>query len=288
MNSTRKIVPDLLDRRNDRMFIINQYNYGDNRFIVTINTTKGTGSSFTLPTRSGYSYNCTVDWGDSSTSEITAYNDADITHTYASGGVYQIKISGTFQSWYFNNGGDKLKLTKIDNWGKVGFTTMTSAFYGCTNLTTIPNSAIGNPSINGFQQTFFGCTGLSGSIPADLFRYNVNVSTYGFQQTFFGCTGLTGSIPEDLFYYNSLCTHYDGTFYNCRNLVLPSRLFDLSNLVIVTTFENFMRVASTSYSFTGTIQDIWNYATGAISTNAFSNQTAISNYSSIPNGWKGL
>jgi hypothetical protein len=338
MNSTRKIVPDLLDRRNDRMFIINQYNFGDDpRFIITIDTTKGTGSSFTLPTRNGYTYNCTVDWGDGSTSEITAYNDADITHTYASGGVYQIKISGTFQAWYFNNGGDKLKLTKIDNWGKVGFMTFERSFYGCTNLISIPSENINDTGVTSLAYMFYNCSGLttiyastfaklvnvlsglgifrgcSGitSIPKDIFRYNIEITT--LQEVFMSCTGITGTLPtdlfryninvtifayslyecrnitlsENLFYYNNKVTNYVYCFYLSRNISLPSVLFNLANLSIVTDFTRFMGVSSTGYSATGTIQDIWNYTT-ATSSEAFKNDTSLTNYASIPNGWKGL
>ena len=71
-------------------------------------------------------------------------------------------------------------------------------------------------------------------------------------------------------------------------MVLPSVLFDLSSLSIVTTFNNFMNISSAGFSYTGTIQDIWNYALGATSSNTFRNQTALTNYASIPNGWKGL
>jgi hypothetical protein len=72
---------------------------------------------------------------------------------------------------------------------------------------------------------------------------------------------------------------------NCRNITLPNRIFNLSNLSIVTTFAYFMDVSSTTYSHTGTIQDIWNYTT-ATSTDAFDQCTAITNYADIPTAWK--
>ncbi len=57
--------------------------------------------SFTLPLFDGGTYNCTVNWGDLSTSEITSYDDADITHTYSDEGAtaYSIEITGTLISW---------------------------------------------------------------------------------------------------------------------------------------------------------------------------------------------
>ena len=102
-------------------------------FVMLWRTT-GASESITLPTRSGYTYNATVDWGDGNTSTITSYDDADITHTYASAGDYTVSISGTFPSFYFNNGGDKDKLIEVSNLGDTGWLAVNLAFYGCSNL----------------------------------------------------------------------------------------------------------------------------------------------------------
>jgi hypothetical protein len=285
----------------DLNIMINQHNFGyGNDFVITINTALGTGNSFTLPLRSGYSYNFEVFWGDGSSSTITAYNDADITHTYSAGGVYQLRMRGTIQAWYFNNGGDKLKITKIDNWGDCGFTSLISAFYGCSNLST--SVAIKGFSGNSLQTAFYGCS--SFNPPSDFF---INLSgTINLQYTFLNCISLTRcpsistisnaicygvytgctslrSVPEDYFYNNSTSS-YRECFANCRNIVLPTRLFNLSLITSATEFFDFMYTGSASYSNTGTIQDIWNYSTSG--GRAFRNQTALSNYASIPTAWK--
>jgi len=163
-----------------------------------------------------------------------------------------------------------------------------STFSNCSGLTgSIPVDLFRyNTLAVGFIQTFINCSGLTGSIPVDLFRYNINVTS--FFRVLRGCTGLTGSIPEDLFYYNVNCTNYSSALNSCRNLTLPVRLFNLGQLSIVTTFDDFMYSDSTLYSFTGTIQDIWNYALTALHLNAFTNQIALTNYVAIPNDWKGL
>ena len=105
---------------------------------------------------------------------------------------------------------------------------------------------------------------------------------------FFGCVGLSGStISEDLFYYNNNVVTYAQAFYGCRNLILPTRLFNLSNINKVVSFNQFMYAASPTYSFSGTTQDIWNYSgSSVIRTQAFYNQTALTNYASIPAAWK--
>ena len=89
--------------------------------------------TFILPLiGSGYNFN--VDWGDSSDDDITISSDPALTHVYSLGGVYNIKITGSFPTIYFNGGGDKLKITDITNWGSTGINTLYRSFQGCSNL----------------------------------------------------------------------------------------------------------------------------------------------------------
>lgn len=88
----------------------------------------------TLPLRSGFNYNFTVDWGDGTTEEVTAYNDPHINHTYGSAGNKVITISGLVEAWYFNGSGDKDKIISIQELGRVGWRNFEGAFKECTNL----------------------------------------------------------------------------------------------------------------------------------------------------------
>ena len=98
-------------------------------FITTWQTTTD-NESITIPTTgAGYSY--AVDWGDG-TIEVAITGDA--THSYATAGTYQVKITGTFPRIYFNNTGDKDKILAIEQWGTRRWQSMEAAFYGCTNL----------------------------------------------------------------------------------------------------------------------------------------------------------
>jgi hypothetical protein len=248
-------------------------------FITEWNQTAG---SFTLPLRSGFTYNMVVSWGDGTAdSTVTAYNAASATHNYATGGTYQISITGTCGAFYINNGAVKLKLTKIIDWGSVGFTGLglEMAFYGCTNLTVIPSSpmpaAAGLTSlkylfygctgltsipagifsnltgITTFQGTFFNCTGLTGAIPTDLFRYNTAAYDYAFQSTFQGCNHLTGPIPADLFRYNTTVRNgaFIATFSGCAGLTsIPVDLFRYN-----TNARSFQNVFQNCSGLTGAI-----------------------------------
>ena len=61
-------------------------------FLMTIDTTQAGSASdtFILPCGNIGIYNAVIDWGDGSTSNITSYNDADLTHVYSVSGIYQI------------------------------------------------------------------------------------------------------------------------------------------------------------------------------------------------------
>jgi hypothetical protein len=117
---------------------------GENPAFITTWKTDNVGSSnddqITIPLISGPTYNFLVDWGDSSQNTITAWNQAELTHTYAAIGTYTVTIAGTCPRLFFNDVGDKLKITAITNWGDVAWSsTQSRAFLGCSNLTALPD-----------------------------------------------------------------------------------------------------------------------------------------------------
>jgi len=150
----------------------------DNSFKLTIDTSLGAGTTFTLPLPSGETYDFWWDPGDrSSDIHVTSYNDANITYDYGVAFNGQISI-GTHPGdkcggWSFNNGGDKLKITSVDQLGSVGFDTLERAFYGCNNLTSINaegSDLTGCISLNGFARNCPSLTSLltSGWVVSDV------------------------------------------------------------------------------------------------------------------------
>lgn len=99
-------------------------------FFITTWQTTTVNQSVTIPT-TGTGYNYTIDWGDGSFEDTITGN---ITHIYIKAGTYKIRISGDFPRIYFNNSGDKDKITSIDQWGTQQWVSMASAFYGCSML----------------------------------------------------------------------------------------------------------------------------------------------------------
>ncbi|WP_353779572.1 BspA family leucine-rich repeat surface protein, partial [Winogradskyella sp. 3972H.M.0a.05] len=122
-------------------------------FITTWNTENpgiSNDNEITIPTFGGETYNYSVDWGDGN---IDTGVIGDITHTYASAGEYTVTITGTFPRIYFNGTGDREKILTIEQWGAIQWTSMASAFRGCTNL-NITNPSIDAPDLGNVTLAF--------------------------------------------------------------------------------------------------------------------------------------
>lgn len=219
------------------MNIINPHRFDitSQQFRFTIDTTLGDGqSTMTLPLRSGFDYNMLVDYGDGNIKKVESYNDSNVTHNYTISGVYQIKILGTCQAWYFNNSGDKDKITSVDRWGRTGFINMESAFYGCSNLTTMDDPD-GEWCSN---VTVFGVFARSCSSLTTLDVSNWNTSNVASFANFVqGCSLLT---TLDVSNWNtSNATRFDSFVQGCSLLTtLDVSNWNTSN---VTNFVNFIR-----------------------------------------------
>lgn len=175
-------------------------------------------------------------------------------------------------------------------------------FYGCSGLTgSIPGYLLPRgTSHTGCASLFANCTGLTGSIPTDLFRYNTAVTT--FANCFNSCSGLTGSIPADLFKYNTAVISFSGCFAACSSLTgsIPADLFKYNTSV--TTFASCFQVCS---GLTGSIPaDLFKYntsvtgmgytfagcsgLTGDMPSDLFDNNTGITNVGNAFKNCTGL
>jgi len=104
-----------------------------------LSTGSSASNQIRLPLVETGTYDFIVYWGDGSSSNITSWNQDEVTHTYSSTGIYTIKIFGTCHCWAFNNTGDRLKIIDISQWGSVPFGQVAAegSFHGCANLTTL-------------------------------------------------------------------------------------------------------------------------------------------------------
>ncbi|RNC88615.1 MAG: BspA family leucine-rich repeat surface protein [Allomuricauda sp.] len=156
-----------------RQSIIDTYNWTINDagkavdcqspFVTTWKTDNPGASAdnqITIPTFTGETYDYTVDWGDgTSDTNVTG----DITHTYTTPGIYTVSITGDFPRIYFNFSGDSTKILSVDQWGDQVWSSMNSAFGGCSNLDVLASD---NPNLsNSTDMTFMfaGCESLQGT-----------------------------------------------------------------------------------------------------------------------------
>jgi len=132
----------------------------------TSNTSTGssTATQIKLPLVSSGTYNFTVDWGDGTSNTITAWNQAQVTHTYLVAGDYVIRINGTCRGWQFNNTGDRLKILSIQSWGKLRLGSgISNFFHGCANLNlTSVSDVLDLTGTTNFGSAFGLCPSLTG------------------------------------------------------------------------------------------------------------------------------
>ena len=120
----------------------------------TDNTGTSNDNQITLPLVSGLPYDMTINWGDGTATVVSSSAQGNLTHTYPNSGSYTVYVTGdTFSGFRFNNGGDKLKLINISNWGRYSVNNQSAQFYGCENLDISAGDGPIIPS-NFFAQSF--------------------------------------------------------------------------------------------------------------------------------------
>lgn len=286
-----------------------------NAFVSTWNTENtSTGSSITkqikLPLLSGGTYNFTVNWGDTSSSTITLYNQAEVTHTYASAGTYIITISGICTGWYFNSTGDRLKILSVQSWGGLKLTSTGRYFDGCSNLNlSSVSDSLDLSGVSSLLTMFRACSSLS--TINNLNNWDTS-NIISMDSIFQSCTNFN----QELTFNTSLVQTFAQMFYNCTNFNngLASGVvgtLNISTISALSTFRMFQGCASFNqilpfnmsaavnirsmfFNCTAFNQDIgsWNVS-NVVQAQLFMGLKAAANYSafnldSIYNGWSSL
>ena len=217
-----------------------------------------------------YDIDCYVDWGDGTKDYVTSKNNRSDykqpSHTYTGltgAKTFTVKVSGTVPELTSSNlsAAQKNGIRAVKQWGQTGLKSMSSAFSGCVNLTSIPaDNTMAFLEVTSFYSAFDDCTNLfSDGVPADLFKYAINATNfdYVFYETAltaipenlfaktvkatsfssaFASTGIS-AIPENLFANCPEVTSFSGTFNNCEALTsIPEKLF--ANCPEVTSFSS--------------------------------------------------
>ena len=185
--------------------------------IIVVDTTKAGSASntFVLPIIKATTETVKIYWGDGTNSTGVNGNN---THVYAASGVYTVKIeSNLFGGIYFNNTGDKAKITKVVSFGHGVIRSLATSFYGCSSLLSIDIGDIVNNGVDA-QSMYRGCTSLT-TVP--LFDLSSVTNAYAM---FAYCAALT-TVP---LFNLSNCTNAQSMFYQCTALTTVP-LLNLSN-----------------------------------------------------------
>jgi hypothetical protein len=258
-----------------------------------------------------------VDWGDGTFNDYSSTINA--THTYATAGVYTVKMSGYVNLIDFfiypdpGLGTPKLiSAIKTPIRGITGINSAYEMFKHCENIPSIPAGLFNNcPGITTFYDTFLACKRIK-SIPPGLFDYQTNV--VNFYATFDNCDSLT-SIPPGLFDQHPNNTNFAWTFAKCYSLTsIPPGLFDVHTQVTTFSyvffrcysltsippllFTNNTLVTNYSYAFEDCFllsgdspsnmagDKLWQLSPTPNGTRCFRNCTNLNDYSIIPANWK--
>ena len=192
--------------------------YVNRGLLFTVDTSIST--LLTVNLDSGASYSGVVDWGDGSADTIlSGTGNTSISHTFASTGVYQVRVSGSSVPKFRLQG--QQNVVSVESLGDVGLQDTADMFRDCINLA---NVFAGNYVTSIGDRTFIGCTLLTSvTLPE-----NVNFTTLSYQ-AFKDCTSLTSIIIP-----NSVSIIEDFVFYNCNSLtsvIIPDSVTSIDTYV---------------------------------------------------------
>lgn len=219
---------------------ITQANITTDDFVTTWDT-ENTGTSasnqITIP-GTGAGYNYSIYWESLSSSTVTGTiatsTAASQTITFPEPGEYKVAIKGIYPRIYFNNGGDKLKLLTVEQWGSPAWTSMASAFYGCANLTVPATDAPNLSGVTSMGSMFHDATSFNN--PVNHWDVSNVTSLY---RTFRGATSFNQSLNS---WNTSNVTSLFETFHTATSFNQPIDSWDVSN--VLETYSMFLGATS--------------------------------------------
>jgi hypothetical protein len=214
-------------------------------------------------------------------------------------------------------------LTSINKWGSPNINHIN--FYKCNKLTSVASGEPGNLTWNTTNNIFrtsslatipgdilkysnflFEAADFSSfnncltAVPERLFFYNRNLDNVG--SAFRYSKGIT-TLPNQLFPQGSnYLYNLDAMFEMAQSVsTIPTGMLSPLSSSVVYRMEDFFNMLQVypltgSISFctgsvqgnniSGNVDDVWNFTNPSLYTNAFNNCLGITNYASIPAGWK--
>jgi surface protein len=124
-------------------------------FVTTWDTSLGSGTTVTLAL--GGQVDATIHWGDGTS--ITVTSPGPHVHDYGADGVYTVSVTGkapAYNSYALGGGTSEVqKLVSVSSWGALGFTNLSRAFRGASNLVSVPGNSDGLEAVTHMDEMFF-------------------------------------------------------------------------------------------------------------------------------------
>ena len=232
--------------------------------ILAVNVTNE--NIFTVPAGNIGTYNATVSWGDGTTSNITSYNDSNLSHTYATAGEYLVTITGDFPKVEFANSGDKDKLVAIVNWGSYGDanTDSSNSFEGCSNLQFVASDS-NLPLCTNAEAMFKDC-----GVTTNTATYPQTTDTFVYDVSGNVVRSTTGSIPNNWARYDS---DVKGVSLGSNVVSIGSAAFRGHDSTEINIPSNVININSDAFAFCGHYNIALNFSEGlqTIGGSAFQN-----------------
>jgi surface protein len=154
-------------------------------FATTWDTRLGAGTTVILALAGDVDAN--IYWGDGTVSAVNT--PGPHTHDYGEDGVYTVSVTGSVTAfhnlWGLGGTPDEVdanmpKLVSIDSWGDLGFTTLLYAFYGASNLVSVPATTAGLETVTNIGGLFYGATSFNADITGwDVSNFTILMSMFG-------------------------------------------------------------------------------------------------------------
>ncbi|MCW5914666.1 MAG: BspA family leucine-rich repeat surface protein [Chitinophagaceae bacterium] len=134
---------------------------------ITVWRTSNSGitgnDQISIPATGDYSYTWEEATNPANNGSGTA--SGSVTITFPASGTYRVSITPTgatpFNRIEFNNGGDKLKIIRVEQWGSTAWSSMGNAFYGAENLTVTASDMPNLSGVTDMSHMFHGAVSLN-------------------------------------------------------------------------------------------------------------------------------
>ncbi|MBC8754430.1 BspA family leucine-rich repeat surface protein [Kordia sp. YSTF-M3] len=164
-------------------------------------------------------YNYAINWGDGKTNSNVTEN---ITHAYTTPGTYTVTITGDFPYFGFGNTGDPEKLLSVDQWGNQVWKSMSSSFWGCTNMVINATDSPDLSEVTSFYSVFRDATAMNQDISA----WDVS-SVTDMNYAFYGATAFNQDIST---WDVSSVTNMSSAFYRATAFNQNISTWDVSSV----------------------------------------------------------